>query len=239
METPFAPQSALSSPGSDARVTAAAVSAVLATVGVGLVGWIIAVRRMHGMDMGVATGLGSFPGFLWLWIPMMAAMMLPGMCPPALRLVRAGARSVDLLPFAASYLGVWTLFGVIVYALYRPHGTVVAGALILAAGVYELTPMKREFRRMGQQRLMSGSGNGLCCVGSNVGLMVMMAALGVMSMTWMAAMAVTMVLQKVVRPSNAIDVPVALAIVALGIVVLAAPLSIPGLVPAMHPMPAM
>jgi predicted metal-binding membrane protein len=239
VQTPLASQSALSAPGSDGRVTAAAVSAVLATVGVGVVGWIITVRRMHGMDMGVATGLGSLPGFLWLWIPMMAAMMLPSTCSPALRLVRAGARSVDLLPFAASYLGVWTLFGVIIYALYRPHGTVVAGALILAAGVYELTPMKRHFRRMGQQRLMSGSKNGLCCVGSNLGLMVMMAALGLMSLTWMAAMAVTMVLQKVVRPSNAIDVPVALAIIALGIVILAAPLSIPGLVPAMHPMPAM
>jgi Predicted metal-binding integral membrane protein (DUF2182) len=239
MQTPSAPQSALTAPGRDSFVTAGAVSAVLATVGVGLVGWVITVRRMHGMDMGVATGLGSLPGFLWLWIPMMAAMMLPGTCPTALRLVRAGARSVDLLPFAASYLGVWSLFGLIVYALYRPHGTVAAGALILAVGVYELTPMKRHFRRMGQQRLMSGSTNGLCCVGSNVGLMVMMAALGVMSLTWMAAMAVTMVLQKVVRPSSAIDVPVALAIVALGIVVLAAPLSIPGLVPAMHPTPAM
>ena len=45
--------------------------------------------------------------------------------------------------FVGSYLAVWTLVGVVVYALYRPHGSVAAGVVAVAAGVYELTPLKR------------------------------------------------------------------------------------------------
>jgi hypothetical protein len=43
--------------------------------------------------------------------------------------------------FAGSYLAVWTLAGVVAFALDRPHGFVAAGAVVVAAGVYELTPV--------------------------------------------------------------------------------------------------
>jgi predicted metal-binding membrane protein len=39
------------------------------------------------------------------------------------------------------------LVGLLVYAAYRPHGTTVAGALTIAVGLYELTPLKRGCRR--------------------------------------------------------------------------------------------
>ena len=41
------------------------------------------------------------------------------------------------------YLAVWTLVGVAVYTLYRPHASFAAGAIAIAAGVYEFTPLKR------------------------------------------------------------------------------------------------
>jgi predicted metal-binding membrane protein len=135
--------------------------------------------------------------------------------------------------FVGSYLGVWTLVGVAVYAFYRPHGTFVAGALAVAAGVYELTPLKRNSRRRCRESVRSGSRFGLHCVGSSIGLMLMLVALGMMSLTWMSVIAVLVLAQKLLPPNPAIDVPVALAIVGLGIVIVLAPSSVPGLTPSM------
>src|ERR1700716_402801 len=126
--------------------TSATTATLTATLGLAAASWVVAVRQMNGMDMGVATQLGSFAFFVVLWVAMMAAMMLPGAAPAVLR--RAHARGVRTVPlFVGSYLAVWTLVGVAVYALYRPHGSFVAGAVAVAAGVYEFTPLKRHFRR--------------------------------------------------------------------------------------------
>jgi predicted metal-binding membrane protein len=172
---------------------------------------------MSGMDMGVATTLGSFPFFISVWMPMMAAMMLPGVAPSAIRLAGSCRAALDVPRYVGSYLGVWVLFGVLVFAVYRPHGTATAGAILIAAGAYELTPMKRRFREMCRDRSASGLGLGMCCVGSSVGLMLMMVALGAMSLTWMAVTAGVVLLQKLLPPRAVIDVPVALAIIGLGI----------------------
>jgi hypothetical protein len=56
-------------------------------------------------------------------------------------------------------------------------------------------------------------------------------ALGVMSATWMAVVAVVLVAQKLARPIRAVDVPLALAIVGLGILIVLAPSSVPLLTP--------
>jgi predicted metal-binding membrane protein len=182
------------------------------------------------MDMGVATRLGSLPYFLSVWVPMMAAMMLPGVAPAARQLARAGGRALDIVRYVGSYLAIWSVFGIVLYLLYRPHGTAIAGAFAVAAGVYELTPLKRRFREMCRDRVSSGLELGLCCVGSGIGLMLMMVALGVMSVTWMALIAGAMLAQKLLPPRAAIDVPVAMAVAALGIAVIVAPSSVPGLV---------
>jgi predicted metal-binding membrane protein len=230
-------QPATTTSSGDTHLAAPAIGAVVVTIGLGTVGWVVTLQRMSGMDMGVATRLGSLLGFLSLWVPMMAAMMLPGTSTSVLRLLRSTRRALDVPGYVGSYLAVWVLFGIVVYALYRPHAALAAGAFTLAAGCYELTPIKRHFRRMGQHRVGSGVKLGLCCVGSTIGLMLMMVALGVMSLTWMAVTAAVVLVQKLLPPRTAIDVPVALAIVALGVAVLVAPASVPGLVPPMHPMP--
>jgi predicted metal-binding membrane protein len=205
-------------------------TAFAATLGLAGASWILTVRQTDGMDMGTATELGSLAFFVAAWVPMMAAMMLPGAAPAVARSGRLG-RAVPL--FAASYLAVWTVVGIAIYALYRPHSTSVAGALAIAAGVYELTPMKREFRRRCRASVRSGLEFGLYCVGSSIGLMVLLLALGAMSVTWMAAVAVVALAQKLLPPSAVVDVPLASAIVALGIVAVIAPSAIPGLTPPM------
>jgi predicted metal-binding membrane protein len=207
--------------------------ALTATLGLATLAWVVAVWEMNGMDMGAATELGSFGFFAALWVAMMAAMMLPGAAPAVVRHVHASGRVVDVPLFVASYLAVWALVGVVIYAVYRPHGSVAAGAIVLAAGVYELTPVKRRFRRLCRERFRSGFGFGLCCVGSSIGLMLMLVALGVMSVAWMSVIAVVVLAQKLLPAKAALDVPLAVAIVGLGIWILLAPASVPGLTPPM------
>ena len=170
---------------------------------------------------------------------MMAAMMLPGAVPSLLRRTHASGRVLTAPLFAASYIAIWVVVGIAVYALYRPHGTVVAGVVVIAAGVYELTPIKRHFRLQCHKKARSGLVFGLDCVGSSTGLMAMLVVLGVMSVTWMAVIAAVVVAQKLLPATATIDVPLALAIVGLGIVVLAAPSSVPGLVPTTGQIPMM
>jgi predicted metal-binding membrane protein len=212
--------------------TAGTAAALTATLGLAAASWVVAVRQMNGQmsgtNMGVATQLGSFAFFMALWVAMMAAMMLPGAAPAVLRSAHArGVRAVPL--FVGSYLAVWTLVGVAVYALYRPHGSFAAGALVIAAGVYELTPLKQHFRERCRESVGSGFEFGLCCVGSSIGLMLVLVALSVMSLTWMSVVAVLVLAQKLLPAKAAIDVPVALTIVGLGILIVIAPSSVPGL----------
>lgn len=53
--------------------------------------------------------------------------------------------------------------------------------MTIAAGAYEFTPLKRHHRRRCREDVRSGLQFGLYCVGSSIGLMVMLVALGVMS----------------------------------------------------------
>jgi hypothetical protein len=78
--------------GSRAAVTAAALAG---TLGLAAACWVIAVREMSGMGMGVATRPGSFGFFAAVSVVMMAAMMLPGAAPAVVRRAQAsGVRGV-------------------------------------------------------------------------------------------------------------------------------------------------
>jgi predicted metal-binding membrane protein len=206
---------------------------LMVTLGIAGASWVVAIRQMTGMDMGVATRLGSFGFFVVLWVLMMAAMMLPGAAPAVVRRAHASGRARAVPLFIGSYLAVWTLVGLAVYALYRPHGSVPAGAVAIAAGVYELTPLKQRCRRRCRDSVGSGLEFGLYCVGSSIGLMLILVALSVMSIAWMAIIAVLVVAQKLVPGKAALDVPLALAIVGLGVLIIIAPMSVPGLMASM------
>jgi predicted metal-binding membrane protein len=210
-----------------------AKTALLFTLGFAAAAWLISVRQMSGMEMGSMTGLGPFGSFVALWVTMMAAMMLPGATPAVLRHAHASGRVRSVPLFVGSYLAVWMLVGVAVYALYRPLGSLATGAVAIAAGVYELTPLKQRSRRRCQESVHSGFEFGLHCVGSSIGLMLMLVTLGPMSVTWMVVIAVLVLAQKLLPPNPAIDVPLALAIVGLGILIALAPSSVPGFMPPM------
>ncbi|HEV2258773.1 MAG TPA: DUF2182 domain-containing protein [Streptosporangiaceae bacterium] len=144
----------------------ARVPAIALTLALGLAAacWAVSAWLMNGMDMGVATRPGPFWSFAALWVAMMAAMMLPGAAAAVARAARAGGvRAVPL--FAGSYLAVWARAGAVVCAAYRPHGTAAAGAVTIAAGADELTPVKRHFRRRCREAAGPGLGSGRCYLG--------------------------------------------------------------------------
>ncbi len=211
----------------------APAAALTMTFGTAGAFWVVAVRQMHGMDMGVATRLGSLGFFCTVWVSMMAAMMLPSAAPAAVRRAHGSGRVRAVPLFVCSYLAAWTLVGVAVYSLYRPHGPLVAGTAAIAAGVYELTPLKRHFRRLCRENDRSGFGFGVNCVGSSIGLMLLLVAVSLMSVGWMSVIAVLVLAQKVLPAKAAVDVPLALAIVGLGVMIFVAPSSVPGLMPPM------
>jgi predicted metal-binding membrane protein len=172
---------------------------------------------------------------------------------------RRGAPFVPIWIFVAAYFVIWTAYGLAAYATYRlattldigllswqRAGAYVAGAAIAGAGVYELTPLKRvclrhcrsplhvvlfgwRAGRVGAVRM--GLEHGAYCVGCCWTLMVILFALGVMSLLWMAAVAAVIFVQKVLPGAERLAIPFALAFVALGLWVAAAPEHVPGLTP--------
>jgi len=123
------------------------------------------------------------------WAPMMAAMMLPGALPAISRSERAPL-------FAGSYLIVWTLAGLAVYAFYMPPAPAVAAILVAAAVVYELTPWARACRRRCRAERRSGLRFGAWCVGSSIGLMAVLVAIDPMSLPLMCAAGAIALIQK-------------------------------------------
>ncbi len=166
----------------------------LVFLGAATAAWAVTVDRMRGMDAGPGTDLGGLGWFLGVWAAMMAAMMLPSAVPAAVAVTRA-SRALPAALFGVGYLAVWTAFGVVAYALFRVvtsfdfgrfawdrDGPYAAGAVIVLAGIYELTPLKEQLLRRcssphdpGERgALRAGIANGLYCVGCCLGLMAVL-----------------------------------------------------------------
>jgi len=158
---------------------------------------------------------------LAMWVAMMTAMMLPSAVPAITRRARSRDGALAAPRFAGSYLGIWALAGCALWLLYRPPAHVTAGALVVAAGLYELTPLKRICRQRCRERVRSGLRFGVYCLGSSIGLMLVLVAVDAMSVALMVATACVVLVQKLLPPHPAVDVPLALAIVALGVVLAA------------------
>ena len=170
---------------------------------------------------------------------------------------RRGQAFVPTWVFLVGYLAVWTAYGLATYGLYRGvraagtgflawdrAGPYVVGAAVAAAGIYELTPLKSVCLKhcrspmhyvLGGWRegklgaLRMGVEHGGYCLGCCWGLMIVLFALGVMSLFWMALVAGVIFLQKLAPRAERYTPAVAVVLVGLGIWVAAAPGSVPGL----------
>ena len=225
--------------------------------GAAAIAWIVTVERMDGMDAGPGTHLGGLGWYLGVWVTMTAAMMLPSEARAALIVARL-RRGLPTVLFVAGYLAVWTAYGLVAYALFRlvtsfdtgwlaweDSGPYVAGGVIVVAGLYELTPLKRlSLRRCRDPHpdgpaFRSGLADGLHCVGCSGGLMAVLFALGVMSVLWMVVVAVLIFAEKVLPQGLRLTYPVAIALVALGLWVAFSPSTVPGLTEPGDPAPSM
>jgi predicted metal-binding membrane protein len=222
-----------------------------ALLGGALAAWAVTYVRMRGMDAGPGVELDGLGWYLGIWVTMTAAMMLPATAPMVFAFSRvsqerARRKSLNGAPtwiFVAGYLFAWTFYGLIAYGLYRaarsaaPYvlawdhpGRYVAGVALVAAGLYELTPLKEvclrrcrspvHFVHAGWRggsagALRMGSEHGLYCLGCCWGLMLALFALGAMSLTWMATIAIVIFVQKVLPLGDRLAPVVAAALVAL------------------------
>ena len=129
---------------------------VLALVGLAAVGWWWTAEQMRGMDDGPWTALGTLGWFLTVWVVMMAAMMFPSVAPTIALYARMNTQSrLAPVAFTAGYLITWTGAGVVAFLIglvatralgdhlaWENAGRSVAGATLILAAVYELTPLK-------------------------------------------------------------------------------------------------
>ena len=222
-------------------------------------GWWWTIDQMQGMDGGPWTDLGTLTWFLGVWVVMMAAMMFPSVSPTVAlysRMTRSRSPVAPLL-FTSGYLVTWAVVGALAFALARGGGLAaggvldwdragrwVAGVTLLAAAFYELTPFKDvclgkcrsplgylvgSWRggRLGAFRM--GAGHGAWCVGCCWALMATLFALGVMSVVWMAFVAGLIAVEKTIRSRRVATYGTAAVLVVLGVFLLAAPKSVPGL----------
>jgi len=232
---------------------------VLALFGLAALGWWWMAGQMQGMDEGPWTSLGAFGWFLGVWVVMMAAMMFPSVAPTVALYARMTKTRLPLAPaaFTAGYLLTWTAAGVAAWTIalgtsrlagdvlaWGNAGRWLAGATVIIAAIYELTPLKDACLGkcrsplgflLGSWRdgllggLRMGAKNGAWCVGCCWALMASLFALGVMSITWMAFVAGLIAIEKTLPWRRTATYTTAALLLVLGVLILSAPHAIPWL----------
>jgi predicted metal-binding membrane protein len=221
--------------------------------------WWWTIDEMQGMDGGPWTDLGTLAWFVGVWVVMMAAMMFPSVAPTAaLYSSMTKSRSpVAPLAFTSGYLIAWTSVGAFAFAVASAGGRIsgdllawdragrwVAGATLIVAAVYELTPLKDvclgkcrsplgfllgSWRNGRLGALKMGARHGAWCIGCCWALMASLFALGVMSIVWMAVVAGLIAFEKLIPSRRTATYATASILLVFGVLLLAAPDTIPTL----------
>jgi predicted metal-binding membrane protein len=202
--------------------------------------------------MDVSGWATSLPLFVTMWVVMMVAMMFPAVSPVVLlfdRWRRSRQRSVaTTIAFVAGYLIIWGVVGVFVFAaivaldLQIDRSSTafrIGGAVLIAAGIYQLTPLKgvcltqcrsplglimEHAQLLGEGvrgPLQVGLMHGGWCIGCCWALMAVLVALGVMHLGWMAAVAALILAEKVLPGGRTTSYVVGGVLLAAGTVVAA------------------
>jgi len=181
---------------------------------------------MAGMAMADPLSLPEIAAAFLMWALMMVAMMLPSALPMILLHARLARGTAATLLFALVYILVWTAASLI--AAIAQQGLIaadildsrlmlddasIAGALLIAAGLYQLTPLKQRcldrcrsplaFLMIGWRPGLAGAvplglGHGLYCLGCCWMLMALLFVGGVMNLAWVALLAVIVLAEKIV-----------------------------------------
>ncbi len=243
------------------RVTVASVGVLLVLAAAA---WVITVRGALDMS-GMAMGLGQLearmpnqvtaPIFLGMWLSMMVAMMFPTIGPVVLahRMVvrQRGETWLSTGAFVLGYLAVWTAIGLVplgallafrtlaVGAGSAPWLPLLAGGILVLAGVYQFTPWKgaclracrsplgfiltHDFRSGSRGAFRAGLIHGAYCLGCCWALMSVLVVVGLMNLVWMAALAAVFLAEKNWRHGRALTRVAGVAVAAIGLGVIIHP----------------
>jgi predicted metal-binding membrane protein len=221
------------------------------------VAWYSTIHQAGSMGMGGLAMMGAGL-FLITWLVMMVAMMFPSVAPMTLAFASVSrSRGEGALPTAAfvlGYLAVWTAVGLV------PLGALLAvnqfwmappswlpragGAIVILAGIYQLTPLKDTCLRACRTPLgfilghnfgggipaavRAGASHGLYCLGCCWALMAVLAVLGLMNIAWMAVIAAVFFVEKNVRRGELLPRVVGVACVAGGLAIIVWPVLLTG-----------
>jgi predicted metal-binding membrane protein len=243
------------------RMIAAQRARVIIVLCAGVVGW--AFLAWLALDMSTPFAQLTMPAspnwsvaetgaIVFMWAVMMAAMMLPSALPMIVTFAHVSARGGEdsrAGMFVAAYLLVWSVFSVAAAALQwllqradwvNPMivstSTVLSAVLLLIAGAYQFTPLKRVCLAtcrtplgfllgdwkpglMGAFRM--GLRHGLLCTGCCWALMVLLFVGGVMNLAWIAAVSIAVAVEKMAPGGDRIAPLLGGALIAAGLIKLA------------------
>lgn len=210
------------------------------------------------MDIGMRSASWT-PGYallmLLMWVVMMAAMMLPGAAPMLLLFAtitsrRGGEKRGTLASgvFALGYIATWAAFSLAAVALQfalessallspmmRATHAALAGAMLIAVGVYQWTPLKRaclqhcrspldfvltHWREGTRGAFVMGLRHGAYCVGCCWALMLLLFVVGVMNLAWIAGLAIFVLVEKLAPAGPWLERCMGIALMAWGLAIL-------------------
>jgi predicted metal-binding membrane protein len=221
--------------------------------------WIVAMARdMYGPMTGASAWMmtGRWDGthllLLWaMWAAMMTGMMLPSASPLILLYGAAARRSAaasagrSTSALAAGYLLVWAAASLaatllqlalaarlIVSPMMEITSSRIAALVLLAAGVYQLTPLKRACLRACQSplgflmarwrsgtlgALRIGLAHGWYCVGCCWALMLLLFVGGVMNLTIIVVLTVLVAVEKLAPAGELVAQATGVLLIAAGV----------------------
>jgi predicted metal-binding membrane protein len=218
-------------------------------------------RADMGAMMSATMGMTA-PLFLAFWIVMMAAMMLPAAAPMILTFAsiqasrrRQGRAYAPTFIFVAGYFAIWSAAGIVAYAAAVAGDALAAwagwpaamvarwgGAMLILAGVYQLTPVKSlclskcqspisfimtSWRDGASGAWRMGVAHGLYCLGCCWPLFAILFPLGMMNLWAMAIVTILIFGEKTRAWGTSIARAASVALIVYGIVVIAKPSLLP------------
>jgi predicted metal-binding membrane protein len=184
-----------------------------------------------------------------MWSIMMVAMMIPSATPSILRIASTADGISTPAFFTIGYLIVWLGFSAVATAAQWAfdsahvlsdsmaiHSGVVAGLIIVGAGLYQLSPMKQnclrrccssknlianDQKQSSSVAMRAGLTYGVSCLGCCWALMCLLFVVGVMNLFWIAAITVWVLAEKTLPWGLRIARVTAVALICLGSIALA------------------
>jgi predicted metal-binding membrane protein len=246
-------------------VIAVSLAYLLAGAGMGMSAFEMTRMSQLGIAGGMA-GMAMMAPAVWtpgyavlmffMWWIMMVAMMLPGAAPTILLFATVNRKQretghpfVATSLFAVGYLAAWAGFSLVAVFLqwgFERTGilspmlvgtnVIFGGVLLLAAGVYQLTPIKHaclrhcrsplaflstHWRRDARGALRMGLEHGAFCVGCCWFLMGLLFFGGVMNLYWIAGLALFILFEKTVPAGHWLGYATGIALLVWGVGMLA------------------